>query len=91
MRPGFKRNAEHFFRRRHLEIQRLVDLGHEPGDIVIADVAAVFAQMRSDAVATCRNRKLRRANRIGMAPSAGIADGGDMIDVDAEAQTGSTH
>src|SRR5579862_8131473 len=91
MRPGFKRNAEHFFRRRHFKIQRLVDLGHEPGDIVIEDVAAVFAQMRSDAVATCRNRKLGRANRIGMTPPARITNGGDMIDVDAEAQAGSTH
>ena len=31
------------------------------------------------------NRQLGRAHRIGMAPAAGVTDGGDVIDVDAEA------
>ena len=58
----------------------------EPGHVVVADVAAVLAQVRGDAVGAGGDRKLRRAYRIGMASAARIADGGDVVDVDAEAQ-----
>ena len=60
----------------------------EPRDVVVADVAAILAQMRGDAVGAGRDRELGRAHRIGMAPAARVADGGDVIDVDAEAQSG---
>ena len=85
VRLGLERDADHFLGRRHFEIQRLVDLGLEPRDVVVADMAAVLAQMRGDAVGARRDRKLGRAHRIGMAPAARVADGGDVIDVDAEA------
>ena len=49
-------------------------------------MAAVLAQMRGDAVGAGRDRELGRAHRIGMAPAARVADGGDVIDIDAEAQ-----
>ena len=84
VRLGRKHNAQHLVGRRHFEIQRLVDLGLQPRDVVVVDVAAVLAQMRGDAVAARGNGELGRAHWIGMAPAARIADGGDVIDVDAE-------
>ena len=56
-------------------------------DVVVANVAAILAQMRGDAVAAGGDRELGGAHRIGMAPAARVADGGDVIDVDAEAET----
>ena len=61
-------------------------LGLEARDVVVADVAAVLAQMRGDAVGARRDRQLGGAHRIGMPAAAGVADGGDVVDVDAEAQ-----
>ena len=84
VRMRLERDGEHLFGRRHFEIERLVDLGFQPRDIVVADMAAVLAQMRGDAVGAGSDRELGRAHRIGMAPAARIADGGDVIDVDAE-------
>ena len=78
----------HLLGRRHFEIERLVDLRLQPRDVVVADMAAVLAQMRGDAVGAGGDGELGRAHRIGMAPAARIADGGDVVDVDAEAQTG---
>jgi hypothetical protein len=77
------RDVGHLRRCRHFEIERLVDLGLEPRDVVVADVAAILAQMRGDAVGAGMDGELRRAHRIGMPPAAGVADGGDVIDVDA--------
>ena len=86
VRPGLERDRHHLVGRRHLEIERLGDLGLEPRDVVIADVAAVFAQMRGDAVGAGLDRELGRAHRIGMAPAARVAHGRDVVDVDAEAK-----
>ena len=83
MRPRPHRDLDHLRRRRHFEIERLVDLGLEPRDVVVADVAAILAQMRGDAVGAGLDRELGRAHRIGMPPAARVADGGDVIDVDA--------
>ena len=86
MRLGLERDGDHLGGRRHFEIERLVDLGLQPRDVVVADMAAVLAQMRGDAVGAGRDRELGRAHRIGMAPAARVADGGDVIDIDAEAK-----
>ncbi len=83
---SLKRDRGHLLGRRHFEIERLVDFGFQPRDVVVADMAAVLAQMRGDAVGARRDREFGRAHRIGMAPAARIADGGDVIDIDAEAQ-----
>ena len=64
----------------------------EPRDVVIDDVAAIFAQMRGDAVGAGSDRDLGGLHRIGMLAAARIAHGGDVIDVDAEAErSGSRH
>ena len=86
VRPGLDRDRHHLVGRRHFEIERLGDLGLQPRDVVVADVAAVLAQMRGDAVGAGLDRELGRAHRIGMPPAARVADGRDVVDVDAEAK-----
>ena len=86
VRPGPQRDRDHLRGRRHLQVERLGDLGLEAGNVVVADVAAVFAQMRGDAVGARRDRQLGGAHRIGMPAAARVADGGDVVDVDAESQ-----
>ncbi len=49
-------------------------------------MAAVFPQMRGDAIGTCLLGETRGADRIGMLAAARIANCRDVIDVDAEAQ-----
>ena len=64
----------------------------EPRDIVIDDVAAIFPQMRGDAVGAGRDRDLGGLHRIGMLATARVTHGRDVVDVDAEADgSGSGH
>jgi hypothetical protein len=49
-------------------------------------VAAVFAQMRRDAVGAGRDGELRGLHRIRMPAAARVTDGGDVVDIDAKAQ-----
>ncbi len=86
MRLRLERDRDHLVGRRHLEVERLGDLGLEARDVVVADVAAILAQMRRDAVGAGLDRDLRGTHRIGIAPAARIADGRDVVDVDAEAK-----
>ena len=50
MGPMAQRDLQHLLGRRHLQIERQVDLGHQPVDVVVGDVPAVFAQMGGDSV-----------------------------------------
>ena len=52
-----ERNRNHLLGGRHLEIERLADLGLEARHVVIADMAAILTQMRRDAVGTGLDRK----------------------------------
>ena len=91
MRLGGERDAHHVVGRGHLEIERLGDLGLQPRHVLVADVPAIFAQMRGDAVGPGLDRKQRRAQRIGMAAAARVTQGRDMVDIDAEAERRSGH
>ena len=82
MRPRPQSDSQHFHRCRHFEIERLVDLRLEPGDIVIADMAPVFAQMRGDAIGAGCNRQLGGADRVGMTAAARVTDSRNVVDVD---------
>ena len=82
-RPVRQRDAEHFGRRRHLEVERQPSRIDQPRDIVVGDVPPILAQVRGNAVRTRRRRHLRRTYGIGMRPTARVADGCDVIDVDA--------
>ena len=78
-------NADHLLRRRHFKIKRLADALIEPRNVVIDDVAAILAQMRGDAIGASRDGDLRSLDGIGMPSTACVANGGDVIDIDAEA------
>src|SRR2546430_14601535 len=47
--------------------------------------------MRRDAGGACLNRDLCRMHGIGVAAAARVADGGHMVDIDAEAKVWSQH
>src|SRR5439155_5706623 len=72
-------------------VERLADLGLQLRDVVVADVAAVLAQMRGDPVRPGLDRNLRCLYGIRMAPAARVADGGNVVNIDAEAEGGDGH
>ena len=85
VRSGLERDRDHLLGRRHFKIERLCDLRLEPRNVLVADVPAVFAQMRGDTIRSRCDGNLRRAHRIRMPSAARVADSRDVIDVDAEA------
>ena len=89
MGPWAQRDRQHLLGRRHFEVQRQVDLGHQPVDVVVGDVPAVLAQMSGDPVRAGLRRDDCRAHRIGVIAAARVPDGRDMVDIDAEAQLSS--
>ena len=86
MRTDAQRNVEHRLGRGHFEIERLLDRRLEPPHVVVVNVPAILTQMGGDAVSAGFDRKKRRADRIGDEAAAGVADGRDMVDVDAKPQ-----
>ncbi len=91
VRAVAQRDRQHLVGRRHLEIERAVDLARQAGDVVVRDVAPVLAQMGGDAVGACRGGEAGGPHRIGMAAAARVPDGGDVVDIDAEAEVASRH
>ncbi len=81
-----QRDGQHFIGRRHFEVDRQRNGAAQPDQISIGDVAAIFAQMDGDAVGAGGGRHVRGAQGAGMQAATRVADGGDMIDVDAKAQ-----
>ena len=79
-------DVEHLLGRRHFEIERLRNGGLDPRHIFVADVTAVFAQMRGDAIGAGVDGEFGGAQRIRHVAAARIAQSRDMIDVDAKAQ-----
>ena len=86
MRPVAQRDVQHFLRRRHFQIERHVQRRHQHGDILVANMAAILAQMRGDAVRARLHGQQRRLDRIGMGAAARVADGRHMVDIDPQAQ-----
>ena len=62
-----------------------VSLG-QGDDVGVGDVAAIFAQMRGDAVGAGLDGEVGGAGGTGIGLAPGVTDGGDMVDVHAEAQ-----
>src|SRR4029450_4733576 len=91
VRAGIDRDPNHFFGRGHFEIERLCNLRFEAGNVVVADVPPVFTEMRGDTVGAPANRDLCRMDGIWVASAACVADGGHMVDIDAEAKMWSRH
>lgn len=79
-------DAEHFFGRAHLEVQAGGDEARQGEDIVILDVATIFAQMDGDDGRAAQLSFVGGAEGIGLRALALLAEGGDVIDVDAEVE-----
>ena len=79
-------DLQHLRGRRHFQIERQSDGLHQRADVLVADMAAILAQMRGDAVHAGFDRQYGGAHRIGVQPAAGVTDGGDVIDVEAETE-----
>ena len=58
----------------------------QTADILILDVAAILAQVGHDRISTCLLAQQGGAHRIGLAAAAGLAEGGDVVNVDAQAR-----
>ena len=69
----------------------MVEPRHQRGDVLVADVAAVLAQMGGDPVGAGLGGEQGGADRIGKIAAARVADGRDMVDVDAEAEMRPVH
>src|SRR5690606_5552151 len=82
---------EHLRRRGHLEVQQRRHLAAQRFDVVVADMAAIFTQVGRDAVSAGGFAQARREDGIRIAGAASVADGGDVIDVDVEANHGRPH
>ena len=91
MRLHRQSHIEHLDRGCHLEIQRFSDVGLEALHIVVADMAAVFAQMRGNAVSAGFDRNKGRAQRVRNRAAARIPQRRHMIDIDAKPQMRSAH
>ena len=61
MRARIKRDRQHLGRHRHFEIERRELGGGQPGDVLVADVTPVLAEMRGDVVGARLDGELRRA------------------------------
>ena len=81
-----QRDGQHFRGGGHLQIEGQGQLLLEAGNVGIGNVATILAQVRGDAIGAGLDGQMGGAQRIGMAATARVADGGDVIDVDAEAQ-----
>src|ERR1700704_1334113 len=86
MRPRVEGNRNHVIGCRHLEIQRFQNLPFQPRHVLVADMAPVLAQMRGNAIGASFYGKVCRTHRIGEDAAPRIAQGRDMIDIDAETQ-----
>ncbi len=76
--------SDHLVGRGHLEVQLDVGQVAQAVDIVVLDVAAIFAQVHGDAVGTAEMGFDGRPDGIGFIGAARLTDGRHMIDIDAE-------
>ena len=81
-----QRDGEHLVGRRHFEVERQIGRGLDPREVFVADVAAVFAQVRRNPVAATFRDNLGRTHRIGMIAAARVADRRHVIDVHAQSK-----
>ena len=70
---------------------RLLGQCHEAIDVCVGDVPPILAQVGGDAVGPGLHGDLRRPGRIRIGLSARVANGGHVVDVDAQAQAGCRH
>ncbi len=79
-------DGEHLLGHGHLEIQRFRDFSLEARDIGVANMPAILAQMRGDAIRTRLNREKGRAHGIRPRTAARVPHRGDVIDIHPKAE-----
>jgi len=68
----------------HFQVELDGDRFAEHGQVAILDVAPVFAEVDRDAVGATQLGQRGSPNRVGLVGSPGLAESGDVVDVDAE-------
>jgi hypothetical protein len=66
---------------------RVISCGRDPGDrdhVGVLDVAAVFAQVQGNDVGAGLLGQQRRAQGVGIDGAARVAQGGNVVDIDAQ-------
>ena len=91
MRAPAEGEAHHPRGGRHLHLEGHEQLAPESLDVVVADVATILAKVGRDAVRSGQDSEMGRPDRVRVGTAAGVPDGRDMVDVDAEAQRGNCH
>ena len=84
-----QRERDHGIGHRHLEVQLDAEPPAQLLHVALLDVAPVLAQVHGDAVGTRGLRRQRRLDRVRIVDPARLPKGGDVVDVDAEAEHGS--
>ncbi|MCY1424451.1 hypothetical protein D9M71_401970 [compost metagenome] len=79
--------GHHLFGHAHLEVHARLQHLLEDAHVALLDVPAVFAQVHGDAVGAGFLGIQGRLHRIGVARAARLAQGGYMVDIDAEKNT----
>ena len=86
MRTDAGGDGDHLRGRGHFEVEGHEELALQPLDILSRICRLVLAQMRGDAVGPREHRRMRGPDRVRLASSAaGVPQGRDVVDVDAEA------
>ena len=83
MRLRIAGNRQHLFRYCHLQIHAGIQRLAQDTHVAIGDVATVFTQMDGNAVRPSLLGDKRRLNRIRIRRAARVAQGGNVVDVDA--------
>ena len=81
VRAMTKRNTEHFVGRRHLQVERQLDVGDQPFDIRVGHVPTVLAEMGGDAIRAGRCREAGGADGIRMRAATSVPDGRHVVDI----------
>ena len=81
-----QRDSLHLVGRGHFKVQRHGQDLHQPINIRVRNVPAVFAQMRRDAIRPCLFGQLGRPQRVRIRPTSCIPHRGDMVDVHTQTQ-----
>ena len=83
-RPDAHRNRLHFRSCSHLEIHACLQDIRQHFNITVLDMSAVLAQVQRDCIGSRFLAKNRSLNRLRVARSARLSQGGDVIDVYSE-------
>ncbi|KPM82876.1 hypothetical protein AOR10_24590, partial [Vibrio alginolyticus] len=74
-----------------LEVHAGVEHLGQQAHIALLDMPAVLAQVDGDAIGAGLLREQRRLDRVRVAGTASLTQGGDVVDIDAEKNTGGMH